>query len=115
MSDSHVPIRVSEMTFFARARTGAASTIGEPCGTPRASMPPTSELGLISLVVAALIAAAAIVSFAALGRQAPYANVTGAVGAHVGADAAMGATYGEVAVVDRAPCLDPGCGAGSHK
>jgi hypothetical protein len=74
-------------------------------------MPPTFELGLISLVVAALIAAAAIVSFAALGRQAPYANVTGVVGA----DAAVGATYGQAAGVDRAPCLDPGCGAGSHK
>jgi hypothetical protein len=69
----------------------------------------TFQLGLISLVVAALAAAAAIVSIAALGRQARYGNVTGAVGAH---DAAF-TSYDKAGA--RAPCPDPGCGVGSYK
>ena len=83
-------------------------------------MTPTFELGLTSVVVVALVAAATIVSIAALGRQVPYSNVTGAarVGAAADVDQAMGLnSYNKAGaeVVDRAPCPDPGCGIGNYE
>jgi hypothetical protein len=83
-------------------------------------MTPTFELGLTSVVIVALVAAAAIVSIAALGRQAPYGNVTGAArfGAAADADRAVRLnSYNRAGaeVVDRAPCPDPGCGIGNYE
>jgi hypothetical protein len=117
MSDSSVPIRDNEMTIFTRGHVRSANT-GGPGSSARTSTTPIFELGLRSVVAIALVAAAAIVSIAALGRQAPYGKVAAAAGSGATVDPTIGLNSynrAEAQVVDREPCPDPGCSIGNYK
>jgi hypothetical protein len=60
------------MATFARANPTPSHVELESFRTARTSMTPKSELALTSLVVVVLVAGAAIVSIAALAKQARY-------------------------------------------
>jgi hypothetical protein len=89
------------MAPLSRAHSGTANAALESFRAARTAVTPKSELALTTLVVIALVAGAAIVSIAALAKQAQYSNADLVMPANAGAMNADAFNKAEAEVLDR--------------